>query len=205
MNTSKRTSSFGENYKLTLVDKLGVYLSLYRVKQVIKSFKSPINCLDVGCGYNAKLLLELIPNLNKGIGIDVSINPEIKKLDKLKFIESHIEDAVSNLNEGSFDLICIMSVLEHLNDPLTVLKECYKHLNQDGILLINVPTWLGKTFLELSAFKLGLSPFDEMEDHKMYYDKRDLWPLLIKAGFKPSKITMEYHKFGLNLFSSIKK
>ncbi|OGI20313.1 MAG: hypothetical protein A3B68_05485 [Candidatus Melainabacteria bacterium RIFCSPHIGHO2_02_FULL_34_12] len=94
----------------------------------------------------------------------------------------------------------MMSVLEHLNDPLLILKKSYEHLNEGGYLFVNVPTWLGKIFLEFSAFKLGLSPFYEMDDHKMYYDKKDLWPLLVKAGFKPSKIKMQYHKFGLNLF-----
>jgi hypothetical protein len=44
-----------------------------------------------------------------------------------------------------------------------------------------------------------------MDEHKMYYDKRDLWPLLVKAGFLPSKISMRYHKFGLNLFAVAKK
>jgi hypothetical protein len=40
-----------------------------------------------------------------------------------------------------------------------------------------------------------------MDDHKMYYNKRDLWPLLVRAGFKPSLIKLRYHKFGLNLFA----
>lgn len=204
-NMTGRKTSFGEGYKLTLVDKFGVYLSLYKVRQIIKDFKKPFTCLDIGCGYNAKLLKELAPNIKHGLGIDISINPEIKTIENLNFIESNVEEAVANLEKEQFDLISIMSVLEHLNDPLMVLKECYNHLNPNGILLINVPTWLGKVFLEFSAFKLRLSPFDEMEDHKMYYDKRDLWPLLIKAGFKPSKITMQYHKFGLNLFSIVKK
>jgi hypothetical protein len=43
-----------------------------------------------------------------------------------------------------------------------------------------------------------LSPKEEMDDHKMYYDPRDFWPLLVKAGFKPSKINIFTHKFGLN-------
>ena len=74
-------------------------------------------------------------------------------------------------------------------------------MSAGGALLVNVPNWLGKQFLELSAFKLGLSPACEMDDHKMYYAKRDLWPLLVRAGFKPSCIRMRYHKFGLNLFA----
>ena len=36
----------------------------------------------------------------------------------------------------------------------------------------------------------------------MYYDKRDLWPLLVRSGFRPSNIRLKYHKFGLNLFGA---
>jgi hypothetical protein len=78
-------------------------------------------------------------------------------------------------------------------------------LHPDGVILINVPTWLGKSFLECAAFRLKLSPKEEMDDHKMYYDKRDLWPILVKAGFLPSKMNLKYHKFRLNLFAIIKK
>ena len=67
---------------------------------------------------------------------------------------------------------------------------------------LNVPTWRGKYFLELSAFRFGLSPKVEMNDHKMYYNQRDLWPLLVRAGFRPSEIRLRYHKFGLNLFAA---
>jgi hypothetical protein len=71
--------------------------------------------------------------------------------------------------------------------------------------MINVPTWRGKKFLEFTAFRLGLSPASEIDDHRMYYDGRDLWPLLVKGGFKPSLIQMRYHKFGLNLFALVQK
>ena len=41
-----------------------------------------------------------------------------------------------------------------------------------------------------------------MEDHKMYYDVRDLWPLLVQAGFTPSRIQCFSHKLGLNTFAA---
>jgi hypothetical protein len=44
-----------------------------------------------------------------------------------------------------------------------------------------------------------------MNDHKMYYSKRDLWPLIVAAGFKPSEIRLKSTKFGLNLFTVGKK
>jgi hypothetical protein len=78
-------------------------------------------------------------------------------------------------------------------------------LKPGGLLLVNVPTWRGKFFLEFSAFQLGTSPVVEMDDHKMYYDIRDLWPLLVRAGFRPSRIQLAYHKLGLNLFGVVRK
>lgn len=200
-----REKSFGQDYKLSFVDKFGIELSLIRIRRAINRFDNLISCLEIGCGYNAKLLCALLSHIKEGIGVDVSISEEVKNTEKLKFIESPIEFAFEQLRGRSFDLILIISVLEHLNDPFLILEKSYEHLNKNGILLVNVPTWLGKCFLEFSAYKLGLSPKAEMDDHKMYYDKKDLWPLLTKAGFKPSNINLEYHKFGLNLFCTARK
>jgi hypothetical protein len=92
-----------------------------------------------------------------------------------------------------------------LREPLFTLESIWQLLKPSGVLLVNVPTWLGKFFLEFSAFRLGLSPKFEIDDHKMYYNKRDLWPLLIRSGFKPSQVKLYYHKFGLNLFATAMK
>jgi hypothetical protein len=67
--------------------------------------------------------------------------------------------------------------------------------------LLNVPSWRGKRFLEFSAFRLGLSPAEEMNDHKRYFDPRDLWTLLRAADFLPSEIRCVRHKWGLNTFA----
>jgi hypothetical protein len=48
---------------------------------------------------------------------------------------------------------------------------------------------------------LGLSPAEEMDDHKYYFDPKDLWPLLVRAGFRPRNIRCFRHKFGLNTFA----
>ncbi len=200
-----REKSFGQDYKLSFVDKFGICLSVSKVRKAINKINGSISCLEIGCGYYAKLLCALLPYIKEGVGIDVSISKELNNIENLKFIQAPAESAFDQLKGKSFDLILIISVLEHLNNPLSVLEKSYENLNEGGVLLINVPTWLGKCFLEFSAYKLGLSPKSEMDDHKMYYDKKDIWPLLVKTGFKPSKITLEYHKFGLNLFCSAKK
>lgn len=200
-----REKSLGQQYKLNFIDKLGIYLSSQRVINEVTNLGKPIKCLEVGCGFEARLLSSLVPHIDNAVGIDVCIAEHVKNTKKLKFIEGRVEEALKNLQSEQFNLILVISVLEHLSAPLTVLQKIHSKLSKNGILLINVPTWRGKFFLELIAFKLKLSKNAqiEMNDHKMYYNEKDLWQLLIKAGFKPSQIEMNYYKFGLNLFCKV--
>ena len=106
------------------------------------------------------------------------------------------------LEPQSGDLVVMWEVLEHLWEPFETLIEFPRLLAPGGVCLINVPSWRGKRFLELSAYRLGLSPPEEIDDHKTYYDPRDLWPLLVEAGFLPREIDCSTHKFGLNTFAA---
>ncbi len=197
----ERTSSYGE-HGLTLTDRLGVYLSKRKILQSLQRHGN-LTVLDIGCGYNAQILTALLPDLKEGTGIDVKVSDKAKAIEKISFIEGDIEQVLPELPDDKFDLILMISVLEHLWKPQEVLAHCYKILKPGGVFLINVPTWRGKYFLELSAFKFGTSPACEMDDHKMYYDKQNIWPLLVHAGFKPSAIDLRYIKFGLNLFAYV--
>ena len=105
------------------------------------------------------------------------------------------------MESESLDVVLLLSVLEHLWDADAALAELFRITAPGGVVLINVPSWRGKRFLELSAFRLGLSPRAEMDDHKRYYDPSDLWPMLVAAGFTPSRIRCHRHKFGLNTFA----
>jgi len=197
-----RSGAYGES-GMTVVDRFGVYLSLRAVLKAIGQ-RNEIDLLDLGCGYQAKLMRALQPRLKSGLGIDLRISDEAKRLDRLSFREGTIEGIVGELPENSRDVVAMLSVLEHLSEPLSVLRDLKRIIRPGGVVLINVPTWLGKPFLEFSAFRLGTSPAEEMNDHKMYYDKRDLWPLLVRAGFRPSDLRLRYHKFGLNLFATVR-
>ena len=119
----------------------------------------------------------------------------------MQAIEGALPEALAALPPASLDVVMIVSVLEHVREPQRLLAEAHRLLAPGGVALVNVPSWRGKKYLELSAFRLGLSPAAEMDDHKMYYDVKDLWPLLVAAGFRPSRITCFSHKLGLNTFA----
>jgi SAM-dependent methyltransferase len=164
-----------------------------------------LRVLDLGCGYHATHLQAIGERLDEGVGVDLQIGEEIRRHPRLNFVISSIEDALPGLPPDKFDVVLFISVLEHVWDPAMCLSHCHRVLKPGGRLLINVPTWYAKPVLELSAFKFGTSPACEMDDHKMYYSKRDLWPLLVRSGFKPSRIRMEYQKLGMILFSTAVK
>jgi SAM-dependent methyltransferase len=191
--------SYGQD-KLTFVDRLGVWLSKRAISRELPD-RSNLDVLELGCGFRAAQLVALGPRLKRGVGVDFQVDPQLSGRDSLTFYQGTIEEALPKLRTQTFDAVLLISVLEHLSDPLFVIESARGLLKPSGVLLVNVPTWRGKDFLEFSAFRLGLSPKIEMDDHKMYYDKRDLWPLLVRAGFKPSLIKLRSHKFGLNLFA----
>jgi SAM-dependent methyltransferase len=201
-----RTKSYGESARLTIVDKFGIWLSEKMVRKYFNALGKPDNAfLDLGCGYRGRLLREFSGRVQTAVGVDVKVCGEIKSLANVKIYEESIEEALLKLGSSTFDLVTMINVLEHLEEPLEALTGCHRLLKKEGLLLVNVPTWRGKFFLELSAFTFKLSPAEEIEEHRMYYDKKDLWPLLVKAGFKPGRIEMHYHKFGLNLFAACRK
>jgi len=195
--------SYGQR-ELSLVDRLGVWFSQRAIRRYLPR-RNDLQVLELGCGYRATQLIALRPKLKRGIGVDFHIAPEFQSLEGFTFHEGAIEEILPKLASDTMDVVMLISVLEHLAEPQFALQSAWRLLKPSGLLLINVPTWLGKRFLEFSAFRLGLSPKTEMDDHKMYYGKRDLWPVLVRSGFKPSQIRLRYHKLGLNLFAAVRK
>jgi SAM-dependent methyltransferase len=195
--------SYGQ-HGLSLVDRLGAWLSQRAIRRYLPN-RNDLEVLELGCGYHAAQLIALEPKLKRGIGVDFQIAPELHTLERFTFHEGAIEEVMPKLESESLDVVMLISVLEHLVEPESTIRYAWRLLRSSGVLLVNVPTWVGKRFLELSAFRLGFSPKLEIDDHKMYYGKRDLWPLLVRSGFKPSQIRLRYHKFGLNLFAAATK
>jgi len=199
----RANESYGQR-SLTVADRLGVWLSQRAIRRYLPK-RNDLEVLELGCGYRATQLIALKPKLKRGIGVDFHIAPELLTMEQFTFHEGPIEKTLPKLTGEAVDVVMLISVLEHLVEPQVALQSAWRLLRPSGLLLINVPTWVGQRFLEFSAFRLGFSPKVEMDDHKMYYGKRDLWPLLVRSGFKPSQIRLRYHKFGLNLFAAARK
>ena len=197
-----RDAAFGEGYRLTAVDRFGIWLSSRQIRRHASFADKRV--ADFGCGYHAPFVRSILQQAAHVTLVDVSLAPDLKGHSKITAIEGGLPESLAGIPDESLDVILCVSVLEHLWEPLRALREFRRLLAPGGTCLLNVPSWRGKFFLEFSAFRLGLSPKSEMDDHKMYYRTRDLWPLLVQAGFRPSRLRCFAHKFGLNTFAVCK-
>ena len=187
-----------------MVDRFGVWLSGRKVRRAVSSFEGA-DIGDFGCGYHATLARSLLPAAGSLLLADVAIAEDLAQERKVTVLEGPLHTTFTKVESESLDVVLCLSVIEHLVQPEPVLEHLHRSLRPGGSCIINVPTWVGKRFLELSAFRLGTSPPREMDDHKRYYDPRDLWPMLVAAGFPPHAIRCHRHKFGLNTIAICRK
>ncbi len=195
-----REQAFAQSYDPTPVDRFGVWLSARQIRRWVPTFAGK-RVADLGCGYQAAFTRSILGEVSAAALLDVALAPDLQQHPRVQARLGPLAETLQALPDQSFDVVLAISVLEHVWEPQAVLESIVRVLAPGGTCLINVPSWRGKRYLELAAFRLGVSPRSEMDDHKMYYDERDLWPLLVRAGFAPSHIRCFSHKFGLNTFA----
>jgi 2-polyprenyl-3-methyl-5-hydroxy-6-metoxy-1,4-benzoquinol methylase len=201
VNEPVRKEAFGSSSRrLTVVDRFGIWLSGHEIRRRVGNFNQ-LRIADVGCGYHATFTQSILDKVRSAVLADITLSPALKSHPKVRAFEGYLPQVLSAVESESQDLVMCISVLEHVWDPLAALKELRRILAPGGTCLLSVPTWRGKWFLEFSAFRLKTSPAEEMDDHKMYYEFQDFWPLLVQAGFLPHQIRCYRYKFGIGLFS----
>lgn len=203
MGNMKRDKSFGQIHDLSIADRAGRYLSTRKAQKVFSN--QTINvAADIGCGYEASIGRTLFGGSETLHLVDVSVNKD-GAANYERIHEGYLPEVLSNVENNSLDAVLLNNVLEHLTNMDGTLKSLYQKMTMNGVLFINVPTWRGKWILEKAAFRWNIAPRAEMNDHKMYFDLKTLWPLLVAAGFRPDSIKCKTHKLGTNLYAVCKK
>ncbi|HSE17897.1 MAG TPA: methyltransferase domain-containing protein [Pyrinomonadaceae bacterium] len=132
--------------------------------------------LDVGCGTGANLLM--LSQYGDAEGVDVSE-------DALAFCrERGLEKVRLGAGEalpyedGTFDLVTALDVVEHMDDDLAGLREMRRVLRPGGRVLLFVPTFM---------FLWGVQ--DDVSNHRRRYRLPELRRVLEEAGFEIERTT----------------
>ena len=144
--------------------------------------------LDIGCSYGWFLKKAKEFGWN-AVGIEPS-EKVFGVLSKEQDIEVYNYD-ISEVDKvpGSFDLITMWNVFEHLKEPNNVLKALCRKLNKNGVLLLCVPNFEGlitKLSFLVHWLTLGrtkehlwrLYQMDNVFPHLFHYSKKNLETLL---------------------------
>lgn len=215
----------------SIFDKLLRKMRLARVLPSIRAFSNP-RLLDIGCGFEARLLHEVEDYIAKGVGIDYKA-PEIHthKLHTFSYVfeakhELGLEASSKNgggantnlkpshtspqsditlpFENESFEIVTMLAVIEHLYNPIAMLQEIERILVPYGILLLTAPSHAAKPVLEFLSYRLHLIDEREIRDHKRYYNKSDFMQSLAQV---PHLTLLEHRYFqcGMNNFVKVQK
>ena len=133
------------------------------------------NLLDIGCGDSS--FIKSFKNLDV-IGID-------------KIYGQNVENGLS-YKENYFDYVTMLAVIEHLSNYNKIIKECYRVIKKDGLLILTTPFERAEKFMKLYTNK----PLE----HKKYFTKKDFENL---NGFK--LVHYSTFEFGLNQLIVLRK
>ncbi|HEY3738151.1 MAG TPA: class I SAM-dependent methyltransferase [Jatrophihabitans sp.] len=148
--------------------------------------------LDVGCdtGYLGKVLIA------HGCTVSgVEMNPEAaeqasKHLQRVLVSDLEFMDLESEFGRDSFDVVVFGDVLEHLRDPLSVLRDARSLLRPGGYVVISVPNIAhGDVRLALLSGHFNYGGVGLLDDtHLRFFTRENLIEFLGDAGFVLSEL-----------------
>lgn len=152
-----------------------------RIEKIKHLLRADMRVLDVGS--SAGMFLHAIkPYVSECIGVEYDEKYAQYANEKLG-IETHTRPLEqTDIKPHSFDIICALQTLEHIDDPLKFFATIKRYLKQDGFVYIEVPNHDDSL---LSVFDVpGYRDFYYRQPHIFYYNPKTLLMMLERAGFQ---------------------
>ena len=179
-------------------------IAKFRYAQVDKYVVKNGNIVDIGCGQEGKFLLRHKDNIAKGYGFDYKIKNN--RIGNIEFINNG-KTGKLELGKNTIDVVFLNAVLEHLEEPRSVLLEALNVLKEGGKIVMTTPTPFSKPILEFMAYKLHIISEAEIREHVHYYSRKDIEKLVseLNETYKVRLYKYKRFEFGLNSVIAIEK
>jgi len=152
---------------------------LNKIKSYLKTDKPKI--LDIGCSFGGFL------SFSKLMGFDpygVEISDYSREYAQNELGKGRVFKNINgNFEKNFFDVITMIEVIEHLDNPLFFLNTCYDILKKDSVLVIQTADMNG-----LQARKAGIDYHYFIPYHLHFFPSKTLVNKLKEIGFKKIKV-----------------
>jgi len=160
-----------------------------KILEMVGRLKRGGDLLDVGCGYGFFLNLAREKGWRThGLELSPGALKYARETYKLDLLEGDIAEA--SLKPKQFDFITLQHVLEHISEPILILKKLAKALKDDGILVVVVPN---ASSLMARFARTRWVCLSEATHHLFHYTIKTLTLLLSLGGFETvSSLTYQW-------------
>ena len=162
------------------------------ISKILSKDYSDIHILDIGCSNGSSLLIY------KNLGLKAEgVDPSEKAVQNGRERGFKIHQGLLNdvaFDNNSFDVITLYEVIEHVDTPIALLKECYRILRPNGIVLIGT----GNTNSWTRQIQNSRWDFFDMKHHGghiNFYSTKSIETLASAAGFSVAKVRTASVKF----------
>ena len=125
-------------------------------------------------------------------GVDKDVSSVVSKE-----IRERIKPSLSCYVSDKFDFVHSNHVLEHVDDPVLILRDLHASLKNGGVLLIEVPNEIVSlsTMMKRLMFMKSCSA-TSMYEHQHFFTIKSLSSALYRAGFSELQISTPRRAFG---------
>ncbi|MEM1389952.1 MAG: class I SAM-dependent methyltransferase [Pseudomonadota bacterium] len=141
--------------------------------------------VEIGCGDGYLLDLLHKHGVVEGLGFDPSMADRVSPFIKSAAVKIVPEYFGAESLKGEFDFVVCRHVLEHLSDPLSLLKMLRKNIGDNHVpVYFEVPN--GEWVLKSTSL------WDVIYEHVSYFTAPSIEYLFRESGFTPTRISTHY-------------
>jgi 2-polyprenyl-3-methyl-5-hydroxy-6-metoxy-1,4-benzoquinol methylase/ribosomal protein S27E len=189
INALYNEAPYTDFYRIKLIPSIDYrrnVLAVNKYNQINRHFNKPGKVLDIGSGVGEVLSVFKEKGWDcTGIEFNEFAADFARKTFGLNILNKNIYDI--KLSE-EFDVIMLWGVLEHLFEPVKILKKANKLLKKDGLLLLEVPSSDSVLVQYYERTQKRVDRIIEGDRHIMLFSLRSFKEMTQKAGFKPIEI-----------------